>query len=280
MIVQRLRELGGGPPAAAPRKRSWQELSSSAGAGLFVTEFLVLLVLWQFLVGTLEVVNPLFLPPPLATVEGFGELIVSGDLAANVGVSLTAWTVGFGVAAAAGIAIGLLVGSSVPADRLTSPILWTIYATPWLAYRPLSKAWFGFGLTPIIFLVVIASVFPILFNTSAGVRTVGKSVVSAGRVYGAGRLTLYRKIVLPSTVPYVIAGLRQAAVMATIALIVAEMTGPSKGMGALLIFKANTYETAQSFAAIIVVVIWSLVTSQLLRLLGQRLAPWTVQGAR
>lgn len=264
------------PKAARPPGGNWlSRIDPRVGALLFAGEVILLLLAWQVLVGGLGLVNPLFLPPPLATAEGFVELYTGGTLPEHITASLGAWAIGYGLAAGVGIVAGLLVGSSVAADRLTGPILWTIYATPWLAYRPLTKAWFGFGLGPIIALVFIASVFPILLNTSAGIRTTSRSLLSAGRIFGATRAQLYTKIVLPSTVPYILAGLRQSAVMATIALVVAEMTGSSTGIGALIAYTANTYNTNQSFAAIVMVVIWSVGMSQLIRLVGRWVAPWT-----
>jgi len=268
---------GAAPSAPAKPRRSLQDMSTRSGVILFLVELVVVLALWQYLIGTLELVNPLFLPPPLETSQALGDLLTSGELWPHAIAFMKGWFAGFGLAAILGVLGGLLIGSSIAADRLTAPILWTIYATPWLAYRPLSKAWFGFGLTPVIFLVFIAAVFPTLFNVSAGIRTTKRSLLNAGRIFGASRSVRYRRIVLPWTVPYIITGLRQSAVIATIALIVAEMTGPSVGMGALIIFKANTFNTAESFAAIALIVLWSVAMSQLIKIIGRIVAPWSVQ---
>lgn len=261
-------------------RRLIHDISGRQGAWLFVGELIVVLVAWEVLVGVFEVINPLFLPPPTAIAQGFVELLGTDRLAEDLIASATAWFIGYGLAVGAGIVGGLIVGSSFIADRLASPVLWSIYATPWLAYQPLTKAWFGFGRGPVIFLVFIASVFPILLNASAGIRTTNRSLLNAGRIFGASRLELYGKILLPSTVPYILAGMRQGAVMATIALIVAELTGSSTGIGALIAFTAGTYKTNQSFAAIAITVVWSVGMSQLIRLIGHWLAPWAAQGER
>lgn len=261
-------------------RRLIHELSGRQGAWLFVVELAIVLVLWEVLVGTFRVINPLFLPPPTTIVSGFVELFATDRMVTDLVSSMMAWFIGYGMAVAFGVVGGLVVGSSFVADRLVSPILWSIYATPWLAYQPLTKAWFGFGRGPVIFLVFIASVFPILLNTSAGIRTTSRSLLNAGRVFGATGIHMYRQILLPSTVPYILAGTRQGAVMATIALIVAEMTGASRGIGALISFTAGTYNTNQSFAAIVITVTWSVGMSQLIRLIGLWLAPWATRGVR
>jgi NitT/TauT family transport system permease protein len=160
------------------------------------------------------------------------------------------------------------------------PIAWTIYATPSIAYQPLAKAWFGFGIGPVIFLVTISAIFPILLNVAAGMRTTNPSMIRAARVYGAGRMRLYRSVYLPSTIPFLFAGLRQAVVLATIGMVVAELAGSSSGMGALIIRASNTYQTDQAFAAIAVVVVWSVGMTQVVTAIERGVAPWTRKGKR
>lgn len=272
--VQVRRPSGGGAPARR-RRGQLNNIGTRTGVTLFVVELLVLLALWQWLVGGMKLINPVYLPPPLDTVDGFKALADSGDLASILWSSLQAWAIGFGLATVVGIALGLLIGSSVAADRLLGPLVWPLYATPWLAYAPLSKAWFGFGQTPVVFIVFIAGVFPILLNTSAGIRTVNRSLVNAARIFGASRMQVYRKVLLPATVPYILAGMRQSAVLTTVALVVAEMITSGSGVGGMIAYTANTYDTEQSFAGIVIVVVWSVVVTQVIGLLGRRLAPWT-----
>ena len=250
--------LASGPNLGRGGIGAWLAGLSPAGkAGVLAIEVVVMLVVWQLVVGVFGWISPVFFPPPSAVVQGFGELVASGTLAANVLVSLQAWLTGFALAVVIGIPLGLLMGSLLPVDRVVGPIAWTIYATPTIAYQPLAKAWFGFGIGPVIFLVTISAVFPILLNVAAGIRTTNTSIIRAGRVYGASRMRLYRSVYLPSTVPFLFAGLRQAVVLATIGMVVAEMAGSSAGMGAVIMRAANTYQTDQAFAAIAIIVVWS-----------------------
>lgn len=253
-------------------------LSTRGKAVVIAIEVVVLLLLWQLVVGVLGWINPVFLPPPSAIAQGFGEIVSSGALAANAGISVQAWLTGFAVAVVVGIPVGLLMGSSLPVDRVIGPIAWTIYATPSIAYQPLAKAWFGFGIGPVIFLVTISALFPILLNVAAGMRTANPSIIRAARVYGAGRMRLYRSVYLPSTIPFLFAGLRQAVVLATIGMVVAELAGSSSGMGALIIRASNTYQTDQAFAAIAIVVLWSVGMTQVVTAVERWVAPWTRKG--
>lgn len=273
--------LAAGPNLGRGGVAAWLAgLSARGKAAVIAVEVVVLLVLWQLVVGVFGWISPVFLPPPLAIAQGFGEIVANGSLAANAGVSVQAWLTGFALAVVVGIPVGLLMGTSLPVDRVIGPIAWTIYATPSIAYQPLAKAWFGFGIGPVIFLVTISAIFPILLNVAAGMRTTNPSIIRAARVYGAGRMRLYRSVYLPSTIPFLFAGLRQAVVLATIGMVVAELAGSSSGMGALIIRASNTYQTDQAFAAIAVVVLWSVGMTQVVTAIERGVAPWTRKGKR
>lgn len=260
--------------AGGPSGRWWERLDRRTTALVLAIETLLILAVWQVAIGTFKVVNPVFLPPPLEILDGFATLAARADLPQHLGTSLWVWCLGFLLAVIVGVSLGILTGASVPVDRLSGPVLWTIYATPWLAYRPLSVVWFGFGLAPIVFVVFVASVFPVLLNTAAGVRSVDPSLVQASRVFGISRLRVYRRILLPSALPFVIVGMRQSAVMATISLIVAEMLGSSIGVGASLGILTSRYQTGQAMAFVVIAVLWTVGVGQLLKVIGRRVAPW------
>ncbi|MGX5695205.1 ABC transporter permease [Agromyces soli] len=273
--------LASGPNLGRGGVGAWLAgLSPAAKAGVLAGEVVVMLLVWQLVVGVLGWINPVFLPPPTAIWQGFLQLVSSGVLWPNLLISLQAWLIGFVIAAVIAIPLGLLMGTSLPVDRVAGPIAWTIYATPSIAYQPLAKAWFGFGIGPVVFLVAISALFPILLNVAAGMRTTNPSIIRAGRVYGAGRMQLYRSVYLPSTVPFLFAGLRQAVVLATIGMVVAELAGSAVGMGALIIKSVNTYQTGQAYAAIAIVMLWSVGMAQFVTLVERWTAPWTRKGRR
>lgn len=254
--------------------RWWTSLERRGLVFVVLAEFAGIVLLWQIATGMLELVSPVFLPAPSSIVAGLVELVTSGEIWVHLGVSLACWMLGYLLAIVVGVAFGIALGASVPVHRMANPIVWSFYAIPWLAYRPLSVVWFGFGLAPIIFLVFIASLFPILLNTAAGVGTTEPSLLRAGRIFGASRLSIYKKIVMPSSLPFIFAGMSQSVVMATISLIVAEMTGSSLGVGALISYKTNTYRTDQAFVMIAIAVLWTVAMSQVVRGISRVLVPW------
>jgi ABC-type nitrate/sulfonate/bicarbonate transport system permease component len=260
--------------APASSGSRWARLDARSRTALLLAEIVALLGLWQLAVGVFELIPPIFFPPPTAIVGGFGDIFRSGELARHVSTSVPAWIAGYGLAITVGVVAGIALGAWLPFNRLAGPVLWSLYATPWLAWRPLSVAWFGFGVAPIIFLVFIAAIFPVMLNTAAGVSAAEPTLISAGRIFGSSRLSIYRKIVLPSALPFVFAGMRQSMVMATIALLVGELTGAAYGIGALIANKTALYQTDEAFAAIILAVAWTLILTSLLDVARRRLAPW------
>ena len=263
-----------GPPAgaAAPRAGWFRR----RGAMLVVlVEVTLILGLWEAAAGPLEWVNKVFLPPPSAVLRGFGAL-VEQDLAGHALYSFQNFLSGFVLAAAFGVAGGLAIGSIEAARRLLGPLAWTLYAMPLIAIRPMTTIWFGFGAAPIIFLVFLSALFPVLLNTMSGVGSVDASLLRAGRVYGCRRTELWRKIVLPATLPFVLTGLRLAVVSGFIGLLVSELVGSPKGFGAIVSIASSRYRVNEAFAAIIIVVACSVSLVRLVGSLERRVAAWRV----
>ncbi len=252
----------------------WWRRTRSSSRAVLIFEFGVIVAFWQIAVGVFGLVSPIFLPPPASVAVGLFELVRSGEIIPHLLTSLEAWVLGYGFAVIVGVTLGIMLGVSMPLHRLATPVLWSFYAVPWLAYRPLLVAWFGFGAAPMIFLVFIASVFPILFNTAAGVGATDASLLQAGRIFGSTRLGTYRKIVLPSSLPFIFAGMRQSVFLATIALLVAEMLGATVGVGALIAISTNTYQTEQAYAMILVAMAWTISVSHAVGWVARAVAPW------
>ena len=259
---------------AVDRGPWWRRLSRPARNALVIGEFVALLLLWELVVGVLELVNPLFAPPPSRIIGGLWEMFATGEILPHLRVSGFEWLLGYSSAAIIGVATGLALGSLNAFARLAGPLLWIIYAAPWVAFQPLFTVWFGFGSAAVVFLVFTAAVFPILFNTSAGVGTVDTALLNCAAVWGVTGLAAYRKVVIPATMPFILIGLRHGVVVANIGLLVGEMTGSTQGLGALVVQKTTQFQLGASFAAIIVSVVFTTIVSQALVWIGKRVSPW------
>tara|TARA_B100000745_G_scaffold295397_1_gene239449 strand:+ start:1432 stop:3120 length:1689 start_codon:yes stop_codon:yes gene_type:complete len=237
---------------------------------IIVLELLGLLAFWHLAVVTFEWVNPLFYPPPGKVLGALGDLWEEGVLAKNIRFSVTVWGKGYLIGAVSGVAFGVLMGTSNATYRLGAPIVWSLWATPLIALRPMTAVWFGFGDRPIIFLVFLGTFFPIALNTAAGAREVDGSLIRSARVFGANRWEEFRKIRLPWTRPYIFAGMRLAIPTSIIALLIGELLGSSKGLGAMITLNTSRFRTDRTFAVILVLVLLSVTLVQIVEALDRR----------
>ncbi len=261
----RSRRLSGRTPVNGPRRRSPFRRPT-----IIVLELLGMLAFWHLAVVTFEWVNPLFYPPPGKVLGALGDLWEEGVLAENIRFSVTVWSKGYLIGAVSGVAFGVLMGTSNATYRLGAPIVWSLWATPLIALRPMTAVWFGFGDRPIIFLVFLGTFFPIALNTAAGAREVDGSLIRSARVFGANRWEEFRKIRLPWTRPYIFAGMRLAIPTSIIALLIGELLGSSKGLGALITLNTSRFRTDRTFAVILVLVLLSVTLVQIVEALDHR----------
>jgi NitT/TauT family transport system permease protein len=229
-----------------------------------------LLAFWYVAVVTFEWVNPLFYPPPGEVLGALGDIWDEGVLTKNLRFSITVWGKGYLIGAVTGVAFGVVMGTSNMTYRLGAPIVWSLWATPLIALRPMTAVWFGFGDRPIVFLVILGTFFPIALNTAAGAREVDGELIRAARVFGAGRSEVFRKIRLPWTRPYILAGLRLAIPTSIIALLIGELLGSSKGLGSLITLYTSRFRTERTFAVILVLVLLSVALVQFVELVDRR----------
>ncbi len=241
---------------------------------LVLVEVVTLVGLWELAQGQLKLVNPVFLPPPSKVVAALTRLAGSGDLQAAISYSMGNFLTGFVLAAVLGVALGLVVGGWRPATKLVAPAIWALYSMPLVAIRPMTTIWFGFGTLPIIFLVFLASLLPVALNTMAGVRTVDPSLRRAAAVFGASRMQIYVKVILPATVPFVLTGLRLAVITGWIILLASELIGAPRGLGQLLAVATSRFFVDEAFAVIVLVVAMSVTTVRIVGLFEARVSSW------
>lgn len=232
------------------------------------------LILWELVVDVLHLVSVIFVPAPLRILAALVDLIGSGELGRQGIYSLQNFVEGYVGAFVLAIILGLVLGSSKVLGHLVGPIAWSLYAMPIVAILPMTTIWFGFGAGPSVFLVFISAFLPMLLNTMSGVHTVDPSLIRAARVFGADQIRLWKDVVLPSTVPFVLAGMRLALVAAYIALFVSEAEGGSRGVGAIVATASSRFLVDRAFAGIVVLVLASIVTVQLVTLLERRVSAW------
>ena len=179
--------------------------------------------------------------------------IYSGQLWLAIWESIRRILIGFGIACLLGIPLGILVGWLMPVRRAADPFLQMIRPVPVTAWVPISMLWFGIGDKAAVYLIVLATFFPIYLNTTQGVRYVDPVIVRAGRMLGARGWRLLLWVVLPAALPSIFAGLRISVGFAWMAVVVSELVAVKNGLGYVM-FDAYGFLRADIVVASMVVI--------------------------
>lgn len=218
-----------------------------AEALAFVFPIVVAAAFWET-ISRFELVNPILLPPPssiflhtlyLLSPKGVAE--VTFFLERHMFISFFRIMAGYLIAAVSCTILGLLMGINRRAYAFFNPLITLIMPIPSLAWVPVVILWLGLGNKTIVFITMLASIFPIIYNTAAGVRSITLKHIWAAEIMGATRLTVFLKVLLPGAMPYIIAGQKLALGRAWRALVGTEMVvATGYGLG-YLIFEARTF---------------------------------------
>jgi NitT/TauT family transport system permease protein len=201
-----------------------------------------------------------------------------GTYARNMGVTLQATAGGFALGAGLGMLIGFATGTWRRLGDVLSPILMALYTLPRLALAPLFLMWFGLGLEFRIVFAATIVFFLVYYNTFFGVREVSRDLIAAVRIMGAGPLQVGLRVIVPSALVWVAAGLKISVPYALVGVVVAEMVAGASGMGFLLSRAAAQFSAAQSFAAIFGLLVVALAVDWIITLLSNRALRWKSAG--
>jgi ABC-type nitrate/sulfonate/bicarbonate transport system permease component len=219
-------------------------------------------------------INPILLSYPTAIVAAGIDMAAAGSLAKALRESLVVLGAGFLIGCGAGVFVGVLAGRRQVLSALLEFPLNALYATPMVALIPVIVVWFGFGATAKIVVVTLFVVFPVLINTMRGVREVDPDLIEVARSFCSGERRMWRDLILPSALPYIVTGIRLAIGRGLIGIIVAEFFTAFSGLGNLIVTAANTFETARMFVPILIIAALGVVSTALLEWLERRVVRW------
>jgi NitT/TauT family transport system permease protein len=234
----------------------------------------VLLGVWEFFGRD---VNPVFGSFPSAIALAFVELVRTGQLGAALYESLRPFVVGYGLAIVVGVPLGLVIGRYRVLEAALGIYVTAGYAMPLVALVPLLILWLGLGFAVKAAVVFLMSVFPICINTWLGVTAVPKNLIEVGKSFVASDAVILRRIVLPATLPYIMAGIRLAVGRAVVAMVIAEFFTTISGLGAIIINSANNFDTATMFVPIMVLMVLAIGLNSLIGWVERRVAPWQAE---
>ncbi len=232
------------------------------------------LVLWQ-VASTRGWVSTAVFPPLDAIFAALWKGIASGALVDDIAISLQRSGIAFGAAVALGIPLGLFMGQIPSVERALDPILQLFRQTSALALYPVFILLLGLGEASKVFVIFWATLFPILLATISGVKEVDRKLIEMARSYGAARLTVFRRVVLPASVPSIFVGLRLSATTALLLLIAAEMIGANKGVGFQVMNAQYNFQIPLMFAAIFLLAVLGLAANAVLVVLQRRICRWS-----
>jgi ABC-type nitrate/sulfonate/bicarbonate transport system, permease component len=222
-------------------------------------------------------INPIFGSYPSAIAVAFWELLRSGELAGALNESLRPFVVGYGLAIVIGVPVGLIIGRFRVAEAAFGIYVTAGYAMPLVALVPLLMLWLGLGFAVKVSVVFVMSLFPICINTWLGVTAVPKTLIEVGKSFVASDMVILRRIMLPATLPYIMAGIRLAVGRAVVGMVIAEFFTTISGLGAVIINSANNFDTATMFVPIIILMVMAIGLNAFIGWVEGKVAPWQAE---
>jgi ABC-type nitrate/sulfonate/bicarbonate transport system permease component len=246
----------------------WKSRSSFA---LYPASILLGLLVWE---AVAMFVPRGLLPPPSAVLGRLAAMTADGSLPRALAGSVQHMIVGYLLAVAAAIPLGILIGRNAPVATAVEPVLNAIYAIPPVALVPFFVIWFGMYFEGRVALVFAMCFFEILINVMQGARNVDRGLVDAARSLEASGLALWRRVLIPASLPFIFTGLRVGIGRAVNAMITAELFFVAVNLGQMLKTRSNAFDTASAFALILVVSLFGLACQEGMRLIERRAIPW------
>ncbi len=236
----------------------------------------IFLAAWE-VVSQTGMVKPIFISSPTGILRTAYALFASGEIYHDLFVSGTEFVLGFGLAIVFGIPLGLLAGWYRRFYFVMDPFISALYSTPRIALLPLIIIWLGIGIWSKVAIVFLGAFFPICVNSMAGVRTVDEELIKAARSFGANDLRIFKTVVLPSSVPFVLTGLRLGVGRGLVGIVAGELYAATAGIGFLINVAGATFQTAKVFVGILIIASIGMLFVELLTKLERKFDKWRPQ---
>jgi ABC-type nitrate/sulfonate/bicarbonate transport system permease component len=262
------------PPALPAAKISLRGLRFSVGNGryrgilLSATSLLIAFSIWQFL--STFIFNPFLIPPPVEVIRTAIPMVMSGEIFADVSISMVRVLVGFVSGSLIGILFGVLLGRIRVLHELLDPIMELLrYLSP-TAMITIAVIWFGIGEMSKYFLIFWGTFFIVVVNTTAGVWRAPVTRQRAAECLGANRLEIFVMVIIPSAVPYIVTGMRVAMASSFMSIIPAEILAADSGIGYLLQKSSLLLQTNRIFVALLTICLLGFAVDRIFRFLVER----------
>jgi ABC-type nitrate/sulfonate/bicarbonate transport system permease component len=234
------------------------------------------LTAWQ-LVANARIWPVLFLPGPWDVAQAFVKLFETGDIWLDIATSGEELAIGFGMAIALGLLIGLGMGWYTRFQYAMDPIVNFFYSTPRIVLLPLFIIWFGIDIQSKIAVIFLGALFPIIINTMAGVRNTEAALLRVARSFGASDSLIFRRVVLPGSVPFILTGFRLGVGHALTGVVVGELIAARHGVGMLVASAGQTFQMPKMFAAVMLIAGTGMILTTIFQRIENRFQSWRPQ---
>jgi NitT/TauT family transport system permease protein len=219
-------------------------------------------------------VNPILFTYPSAVARAFVELVASGELWSYMQQSLVVLAYASFFSVVVGVVLGVAMGRFAIFEWAADIYINALYSMPMVAVVPLIVLWFGFKIPAKVIIVFAFMVFPVLLNTFEGVKNVDRNLQEVARSFCSSEAQLWRHLIVPSAIPFIVAGVRLAIGRGLVGMIVAEFYTSVTGLGYMIVRYANALETDKLFVPIVVVMLLGVGLMSLAKWVEGRIAPW------
>jgi NitT/TauT family transport system permease protein len=234
----------------------------------------IFLTVWELVGNVLGLINPMFMSAPSLIWKAAVQLFTSGEIWNDLYVSGVEFGWGYLLSVIVGVPFGIATGWYKKMSYIFDPFINAMNATPRVALLPLVIIWLGIGILSKVGIIFLGAVFPILINSRDGVKTTPYNLLTAARSFGASEWQIFRSVVLPSTLPFILTGLRLGVGRALIGVMVGELYAATAGIGFMITVAGATFQTDKVFVGVLVFAITGMISMELLTKLEGRFDKW------
>jgi NitT/TauT family transport system permease protein len=232
------------------------------------------LLIWELVGNTFQLINPMFMSAPSLILKAGVQLFTSGEIWNDLAVSGIEFGWGYFLSVVVGIPVGIAIGWYKKFAYICDPFVNAMNATPRVALLPLIIIWLGIGILSKVGIIFLGAVFPLIINTRDGVKTTPANLLNAARSFGASEWQIFKSVVVPSTVPFILTGLRLAIGRALIGVMVGELYAATAGIGFMITVAGATFQTDKVFVGVLVFAISGMVATELIDKAERRFDKW------
>ncbi len=235
------------------------------------------LTVWELVGNVFQWINPMFMSAPSLIFKAGYEMFRTGEIYHDLYVSGVEFLGGYFLAAAVGIPFGIMTGWYKRMSYIFDPFVNALNATPRVALLPLVIIWLGIGILSKVGIIFLGAVFSILINTRDGVKTTPANLLNAARSFGASEWMVFKTVVVPSTIPFILTGLRLAVGRALVGVLVGELYAATAGIGFMITVAGATFQTDKVFVGVGIFALSGMIGMELLTKVERRFDKWRPQ---